>query len=98
MTKQEIVDSLSYATGFSKSDSGELLNQLFTSIIDLLNAEGKVKLNKFGTFEVKHKGSRVGRNPETKQEFIIAARNVISFKPSGILKGLINDTRSIKND
>ena len=59
-------------------------------LIDNLNKEKKLKLSKFGTFSIRQKKSRVGRNPKTKEEKIISERNVVLFKPSKSFKDFVN--------
>ena len=76
--------------GFSKNISENLLDDLLLTIIDSLKSDKKLKLSKFGTFTVRNKKSRVGRNPLTKEQKIISDRNVVLFKPSNEFKDLIN--------
>ena len=60
-------------------------------LLESLKNEGKVKISNFGTFILRHKKSRIGRNPKTKKEAIISERNVILFKPSKYFKNKINN-------
>ena len=66
--------------GFSKKISENVLEDLINIIIDSLNKNKKLKIKNFGTFFLKRKRSRIGRNPKTKEEKVIKERNVISFK------------------
>ena len=76
--------------GFSKKICENLLEDFFFIIIDNLIKYKKVKIAKFGTFTLRTKSSRIGRNPKTKESKIISKRNVILFKPSKELKYNIN--------
>ena len=91
LTKKEIVNSLYMQIGYSKKISENLLEDFFDIIFYNLKKSNKVKIAKFGTFHVRFKKSRVGRNPKTKEKKIISARNVILFKPSKEFKQLINN-------
>ncbi len=76
--------------GFSKSISETLLEDIFELILNNLIDHKKLKIAKFGTFELRKKKERIGRNPKTKESKIISARNVILFKPSKEFKKFIN--------
>ena len=80
--------------GFSKNISENLIDDFLSTIIDNLNTEKKIKLSKFGTFSIRNKRSRMGRNPKTKEQKVISDRNVVLFKPSKEFKDLVNS----KND
>ena len=90
LTKQEIVNSIYMQIGYSKKISENLLEDFFEIILLNLKKSKKVKIAKFGTFELRKKNSRIGRNPKTKVTSIISERNVILFKPSKELKNYIN--------
>ena len=90
LTKKYIVNSLYMQLGFSKSICENLLEDFFTIILDNLIKHNKVKIAKFGTFSIRKKSRRTGRNPKTKEETVIAERNVVLFKPSKELKFSIN--------
>ena len=90
LTKKEIVNSIYMQIGYSKKISETLLDDFFQIIFENLKKNKKVKIAKFGTFELRHKKSRVGRNPKTKEKKIISQRNVVLFKPSKELKIKIN--------
>ena len=91
LTKQEIVNSIYMQIGYSKNVAENLLEDFFEVILDSLKKNNKVKIAKFGTFHVRFKNSRVGRNPKTKEKKIISERKVILFKPSKELKKKINN-------
>ena len=76
--------------GFSKKISENLLEDLLDSIILCLKQDNKLKLSKFGTFSIREKKSRIGRNPKTKEKKIISKRNVILFKASKEFKKMVN--------
>ena len=90
LTKKDLVNLVYMQLGFSKQISENLINDFFHIIIDYLTIEKKIKLSKFGTFSVRQKKSRIGRNPKTKEEKIIKERNVILFKPSKEFKDFVN--------
>tara|TARA_E500000178_G_C16861911_1_gene680156 strand:- start:20 stop:313 length:294 start_codon:yes stop_codon:yes gene_type:complete len=81
LTKQEISQYLSLQTGFSKSFSNKIVNDII-SIIILNIKKGNFKLKNIGSFKLLHKNERIGRNPKTNEEFIIKSRKSISFIPS----------------
>tara|TARA_Y100000741_G_C18140547_1_gene512956 strand:+ start:202 stop:498 length:297 start_codon:yes stop_codon:yes gene_type:complete len=90
LTKRDIINSIYLQIGFSKAISENLLEDFFQIILENLIKNKKVKIAKFGTFELRKKNSRIGRNPKTKETSIISERNVILFKPSKELKNYIN--------
>ena len=75
---------------FSKQISENLIEDLFSTILKNIKNEKKLKLSKFGTFTVRQKKSRIGRNPKTKETTLISSRNVVLFKPSKEFKEFIN--------
>tara|TARA_X000000368_G_C22829730_1_gene622798 strand:+ start:187 stop:477 length:291 start_codon:yes stop_codon:yes gene_type:complete len=91
LTKKEIVNAIYMQIGFSKKISENLLEDVFQIILNNIISNNKVKIAKFGTFLLRKKNRRIGRNPKTKEEKIISERNVILFRPSKELKKLIND-------
>ena len=91
LTKKEIVNSIYMQIGFSKKISETLLEDIFQLILKNIILEKKVKISKFGTFVLRKKNKRIGRNPKTKETKIISERNVILFKPSKEFKNYINN-------
>ena len=91
LTKKDLVNSIYMQIGYSKKVSETLLEEFFDILLNNLIQKKIVKLSKFGTFYLKEKKQRIGRNPKTKKEAIITARNVISFKPSKEFKKFVND-------
>ena len=90
LTKKELINAVYMQLGFSKNISENLIDDLLLTIVDSLKNDKKLKLSKFGTFTIRNKKSRVGRNPLTKEQKIISDRNVVLFKPSNEFKDLIN--------
>ena len=90
LTKKGLINSIYMRIGFSKNISENLIDDFFTTILENLKIEKKLKLSKFGTFSIRQKKNRVGRNPKTKEEAVISARNVVLFKASKEFKDLVN--------
>src|SRR5512134_2252374 len=91
MTKAEIVEHIYEKVGFSKKESAELVEKVFEIIKETLAAGEKVKISGFGNFVVREKNARNGRNPQTGYEIRLAARRVLTFKPSLVMKNVLND-------
>ena len=94
LTKKDLVNAVYMQIGFSKSISENLIDDFLLMIIKNLKEEKKIKMSKFGTFSIRSKKSRIGRNPLTKEKKIISDRDVVLFKASKEFKDLIN----LKND
>ena len=90
LTKKDIVNLVYMQVGFSKQISENIIEEFFALITKALKNEKKIKISKFGTFTIRKKKSRIGRNPKTKEEKKISERNVVLFKPSKEFKELIN--------
>ena len=90
LTKKEIINSIYMQIGFSKKISENLLEDFLSILLEEIVKNKKVKIPKFGTFTLRYKPSRVGRNPKTLEKKIISERNVILFKPSKELKKIMN--------
>ena len=90
LTKKEIINSIYMQIWFSKKISETLLDDIFQIILKNIIEHKKVKIAKFGTFTLRNKKQRIGRNPKTKETKIITERNVILFKPSKEFKTYIN--------
>ena len=89
MNKAELVAAVAEKAGLSKKDSEKAINAAFDAITASLVAGEKVQLVGFGAFEVKERGARVGRNPQTKEEITIPASRVASFKVGKALKDAV---------
>ena len=90
LTKKDLVNVIYMQLGFSKQVSESLLNDFLTTIALNIRNEKKLKLSKFGTFTIRQKKSRIGRNPKTKESKLISSRNVVLFKPSKEFREFIN--------
>ena len=91
MTKAEIVDSVyERVGGFSKKEAAEVVEAVFDTMKEVLANGEKIKISGFGNFVVRNKKERVGRNPQTGAPIPISARRVLTFKPSQVLKGILN--------
>jgi integration host factor subunit alpha len=90
LTKKDLVNSVYMQIGFSKNISENLIDDLLSTITINLKNEKKLKLSKFGTFSIRTKKSRIGRNPKTKEQKTISNRDVVLFKASKEFKDLVN--------
>jgi integration host factor subunit alpha len=90
LTKKDIINSIYMQLGFSKRISENLLEDIFELVIENIIKYKKVKISKFGTFSLRKKNQRIGRNPKTKETVVISERNVVLFKPSKEFKEYIN--------
>ncbi len=91
MTKAEIIEKIYTKIGFSKKESAEIVELVFDTIKDTLKVGEKIKISGFGNFVVRQKHSRIGRNPQTGESIEIIARRVLTFRPSQVLKSLLNN-------
>ena len=85
-TRNDIIEAISDNVGLSLSDSSIIIEEIFELILSGLENGEDVKISSFGTFSVRHKKIRIGRNPKTGVEVPINARNVVTFSSSNILK------------
>jgi integration host factor subunit alpha len=92
MTKAEIVEQIYERVGFSKKEAAELVERVFEIMKETLAEGEKVKISGFGNFVVREKNARKGRNPQTGQEILLDARRVLTFKPSRVLKNVLNES------
>ena len=91
MTKAEIIDAVyDKVGGFSKKEAAEIVEAVFDTMKEVLAEGEKIKISGFGNFVVREKKERVGRNPQTGAPIPISARRVLTFKPSQVLKGILN--------
>ncbi len=91
MTKAEIIEKIYEKVGFSKKESAEIVELVFDTMKDTLEKGEKIKISGFGNFVVRQKRPRVGRNPQTGEEIEISARRVLTFRPSQVLKNVLNN-------
>jgi len=94
LTKKDLINSIYMQIGFSKNISENLVDDFLSMIVENLKKEKKLKISKFGTFSIRTKKSRIGRNPKTKEPKTISDRDVVLFKASKEFKDLVNS----KND
>ncbi len=90
LTRADIADAVYNRLGLSMSESGDLVEAVINELSDAMVEDGEVKISRFGSFYVREKDARVGRNPKTMEEVTIAPRKVVSFRPSQILKDHVN--------
>ena len=90
LTKKDLVNLVYMQLGFSKLISENLIEDFLKIIENNLKTEKKLKLSKFGTFIIRSKKSRIGRNPKTKENQVISKRDVVLFKASNEFKNLVN--------
>ena len=90
LTKKDLVNLVYMQLGFSKQIAENLIEDFLATIVTNIKSEKKLKLSKFGTFSIREKNSRIGRNPKTKETKIISSRQVVLFKPSKEFKEFIN--------
>ncbi len=94
ITRAQLAESVYQEVGLSRSESSELVDAILSEISESLIQDGMVKISSFGTFTVREKGSRVGRNPKTGEEVPIEPRRVLVFRASQVLKDRINEPES----
>ena len=90
LTKKDLVNLVYMQLGFSKQISENLIDDFLATIVTNIKQEKKLKLSKFGTFSIRQKKSRIGRNPKTKETKMISSRDVVLFKPSKEFKDFVN--------
>ncbi|MTI17366.1 integration host factor subunit alpha [Rhodobacteraceae bacterium RKSG542] len=91
VTRADLCEAVYQKVGLSRTESAELVEKVLSEISDSLVSGDSVKLSSFGSFVVRSKGERIGRNPKTGEEVPISPRRVMVFKPSNVLKQRIND-------
>ena len=90
MTKVDIVENIYEKVGFSKKEVAKIVESIFDIIKESLQQEEKIKISGFGNFVVRKKRARRGRNPQTGDDIEITSRRILTFKPSQVLKAVIN--------
>ena len=91
LTKKDLINIIYMQVGFSKQITESLVEEFFSIIVSNLCEKRSIKISKFGTFMIRSKSSRIGRNPKTKEEKEISKRDVVLFKPSKEFKELLNN-------
>jgi integration host factor subunit beta len=90
MTKAELVDEIAHKASLTRKHSEVIVDAVFSSIIEALQKGDKIELRGFGSFRVRHRASRTGRNPKTGEGVLVPAKKVPYFKPGKELRELIN--------
>ncbi len=90
VTRADLAEAIYQEVGLSRSDSADLVEAVLQEVSDALARGEQVKISSFGSFGVRQKGQRIGRNPKTGEEVPILPRRVLVFRPSHVLKGRIN--------
>ena len=91
MTKADIIEKVCEEVGgFSKKEAADVVEAVFELMKNTLAEGEKIKISGFGNFVVREKKARIGRNPQTGEEITISARRVLTFKPSQVLKNILN--------
>tara|TARA_B100001063_G_C16606844_1_gene473716 strand:+ start:10 stop:309 length:300 start_codon:yes stop_codon:yes gene_type:complete len=90
LTKKDLVNLVYMQIGFSKKIAENLIDDFFLTLVENLIKEKKIKISKFGTFSIRNKNQRIGRNPKTKEEKMISERSVVLFKPSKEFREFVN--------
>lgn len=93
MTKMDLVNSIYSKVGFSKKDSLSIVENVLEIIKARLEAGEKIKISGFGNFVVREKNPRRGRNPQTGDKITIVGRRILKFKPSNVLRRLLNGSK-----
>ena len=91
MTRANLSEAVYQEVGLSRNESAQLLETVLEEISDALTRDEVVKISSFGSFSVRQKGQRIGRNPKTGEEVPILPRRVLVFRPSQVLKARINN-------
>ena len=90
LTRADLSEAVHREVGLSRTESADLVKEIIDTVADAVVEGDRVKLSSFGTFMVRDKGGRIGRNPKTGQEVPITPRRVLVFRPSQVMKSRIN--------
>lgn len=96
LTRADLAEAMVQKVGLPRNESQEMVELILKEISDSLAAGNQVKLSSFGSFGIRSKGQRIGRNPKTGKEVPITPRRVLVFRPSNIMKDRINTVRAGK--
>jgi integration host factor subunit alpha len=94
VTRANLSEAVYQEVGLSRNESAQLVEAVLSEVSDSLIAGDTVKISSFGSFQVRQKGGRIGRNPKTGEEVPIAPRRVLVFRPSHVLKDQVNKALS----
>ncbi len=92
MTKADMVKIICEKMGWALKESTEIVEQVFDIMKETLESGEKIKISRFGNFNIRAKRPRKGRNPQTGREIVISGRKVVTFKPSTVLRRAVNKT------
>jgi integration host factor subunit alpha len=98
VTRADLGEAVYQEIGLSRNESADLLESVLEYMADALIKGETVKVSSFGSFSVREKGQRIGRNPKTGEEVPILPRKVLVFRPSQVLKSRINEVRKPSED
>ena len=93
ITRAQLSEAVYQEVGLSRNESADLLEAVLKEVADALAKDETVKISSFGSFSVRQKGQRIGRNPKTGEEVPILPRKVLVFRPSQVLKSRVNELR-----
>ena len=97
-TRADLADAVYRKLGLSRAESAALVEMVLDEISDAIARGENVKLSSFGSFRIRSKGTRIGRNPKTGVEVPITPRRVIAFKPSNVMKTIVNGATAVPDD
>ena len=98
LTRADLADAVNRMVGLSRNESGQIVETVLNLILSALEAGEQVKISSFGTWIVRQKSARQGRNPKTKAPATISARRTVVFRPSQILKKITNGEKVLATD
>ncbi len=98
LTRAHLGEAIYQEVGLSRSESIDLVETVLTHMADSLERGQTLKISSFGSFSIRHKKERIGRNPKTGEEVPISPRKVLIFRPSQILKKRINGSKQVNTD
>ena len=90
LTRADLAEKVYEEVGLSRNETADLVEQVLDEVIDALGRDENVKLSSFGSFNLRSKGQRIGRNPKTGEEVPILPRKVVTFRASHVLKDRVN--------
>ncbi|WP_420392139.1 integration host factor subunit alpha [Acuticoccus sp.] len=91
ITRADLANAICARANVSRAEAADLIDQIIEEIVSALERGEPVRMSSFGVFEVRRKKERVGRNPKTGEEVPIESRSVVTFRPSDVLKRIINE-------
>ncbi|GAB6053636.1 integration host factor subunit alpha [Magnetospira thiophila] len=94
ITRAQLSEAVYQEVGLSRNESADLLEAVLNEVTDALGRDETVKISSFGSFSIRSKGERIGRNPKTGEEVPILPRKVLVFRPSQVLKARINERKA----